>query len=259
MVLRYSEQTIEEIFSSKEFINCFEENYSNKNKDQLISFLNNIETNKKYYKMGIQKNKRFKRVENDDTICIKKINSLINKLTKDTCENIIKEIIPLLKPQILSYIIEKIIEKSLMHHIYIDLYVKLIYNISKRFNIYILLNKEIETKYTKLLNFKIEGETYDDLCNKNNNLDKMSGLSILITHLEKENKINNGSQKIINDLLKQINYNDLDNLFKIIVCIYNIFKINTSLKEKYIDKLNEIKNNKINSRIKFKIMDILDI
>ena len=259
MVLRYSEQTIEEIFSSKEFVNCFEEHYSNKNKDQLISFLNNIETNKKYYKMGIQKNKRYKRVENDDTICIKKINSLINKLTHDTCDNIIKEIMPLLKSQILSYIIENIIEKSLMHHIYIDLYVKLIYNISKNFNIYILLNKEIETKYTKLLNFKIEGETYVDLCNKNNNLDKMSGLSILITHLEKENKINNGSQKIIDDLIQKINYNDLDNLFKIIVCIYNIFKINTSLKEKYIDKLNEIKNNKINSRIKFKIMDILDI
>ena len=259
MVLKYSEQTIEEIFSSKEFLNCFEEHYSNKNKDQLITFLNNIETNKKYYKMGIQKNKRFKRTENDDTLCIKKINSLINKLTEDTCENIIKDIIPLLKSQILSYIIENIIEKSLMHHIYIKLYVKLIYNINKNFNIYILLNKEIETKYLKLLNFKINGETYDDLCEKNNNLDKMSGLSILITHLEKENKINNGSQKIIDDLLKKINYNDLDNLFKIIVCIYNIFKINTSLKEKYIDKLNEIKNNKINSRIKFKIMDILDI
>ncbi len=259
MVLRYSEQTIEEIFSSKEFLNCFEEHYSNKNKDQLISFLNNIETNKKYYKMGIQKNKRFKRVENDDTVCIKKINSLINKLTNETCDNIIKGIMPLLKSQILSYIIENIIEKSLMHHIYIYLYVKLIYNIGKNFNIYILLNKEIETKYLKLLNFKINGETYDDLCEKNNNLDKMSGLSILITHLEKENKINNGSQKIIDDLLQKINYSDLDNLFKIIVCIYNIFKINTSLKEKYIDKLNEIKNNKINSRIKFKIMDILDI
>jgi len=259
MVLRYSEQTIEEIFSSKEFVNCFEEHYSNKNKDQLISFLNNIETNKKYYKMGIQKNKRYKRVENDDTVCIKKINSLINKLTNETCDNIIKEIMPLLKSQILSYIIENIIEKSLMHHIYIDLYVKLIYNIGKNFNIYILLNKEIETKYSKLLNFKINGETYDDLCEKNNNLDKMSGLSILITHLEKENKINNGSQKIIDDLLQKINYSDLDNLFKIIVCIYNILKINTSLKEKYIDKLNEIKNNKINSRIKFKIMDILDI
>ena len=259
MVLRYSEQTIEEIFSSKEFLNCFEEHYSNKNKDQLISFLNNIETNKKYYKMGIQKNKRFKRIENDDTLCIKKINSLINKLTENTCENIIKDIIPLLKSQILSYIIENIIEKSLMHHIYIKLYVKLIYNINKNFNIYILLNKEIETKYLKLLNYKINGDTYDDLCEKNNNLDKITGLSILITHLEKENKINNGSQKIIDDLLQKINYNDLDNLFKIIVCIYNIFKINTSLKGNYIDKLNEIKNNKINSRIKFKIMDILDI
>ena len=38
-----------------------------------------------------------------------------------------------------------------------------------------------------------------------------------------------------------------------------MFSINKSLKSKYESKINEIKNNKINSKIKFKIMDILDI
>ena len=260
MVLKYSEETIEEIFSSKEFLNCFEEHHNNKNKVQLISFLNNIETNKKYYKMGIQKNKRFKRIENEDTLYIKKINSLINKLTEDTYENIIKEVLPLLKRHILSYIIENIIEKSLLHHIYIELYVKLLNNINKKLNINILLNKEIETKYRTLMSTKIKDETYDDLCEKNNNLDKITGLSILISHLENVIKINNDSKIIINDLLQKINYDDLDNLFKIIVCIYNILKNNTSIKILYEKKLNEImQNKKINSRIKFKIMDILDI
>ena len=71
MVLHYDEQTCEEIFSSKQFIDSFNKRYTNDNKQKLISFLDNIETNKKYYKMGIHKNKKFKRVENNDTLIIK--------------------------------------------------------------------------------------------------------------------------------------------------------------------------------------------
>ena len=113
MVLRYSEQTCEEIFSSKEFLNCFEEHYTNKNKEQLISFLNNIDTNKKYYKMGIHKNKRFKRVENTDTTNIKSINSLLNKLTTENYKIIIQDILKLVQSHILTYIIENIIQIQL--------------------------------------------------------------------------------------------------------------------------------------------------
>jgi len=167
MVLRYSEETTEEIFSSKEFLNCFEENYSNKNKEQLISFLNNIETNKKYYKMGIHKNKRYKRVENEDTILIKNINSLLNKLTYENYNSINNEILNLVKSHILTYIIENIVQKSLLHHIYIELYVKLINMINKKFNINILLNKELEKIYSNLLNEQNNTETYEGLCNKN--------------------------------------------------------------------------------------------
>ena len=259
MVLRYSEQTCEEIFSSKEFLNCFERNYTNKNKQQLISFLNNIDTNKKYYKMGIHKNKRFKRVENTDTTNIKSINSLLNKLTTENYKIIIQDILKLVQSHILTYIIENIIQKSLLHHIYIELYVELLNSINEKHNINFLLNKILNKIYADLINEKNDSETYENLIKKNNNLDNISGLSILITHLEKKNNIENNSKKIINDLLEKVDYNDLDNLFKIVLCIFNIIKINTSLKNIYSQKLDLIKSNKINSKIKFKIMDIQDI
>lgn len=259
MVLRYSEETIDEIISSKEFLNCFEGHYTNKNKDQLISFLNGIDTNKKYYKMGIHKNKRFKKIENTDTTNIKSINSLLNKLTENNYKTIISDILKLVKPHILTYIIENIIQKSLLHHIYIELYVEILNSINSKYNINLLLNKQLEKIYNNLIEEKNDSDTYENLIKKNNNLDTISGLSILITHLEKNNSLQNDSKKIIEDLLNKINYDNLDEVYKIIVCIYNIIKINNSLKDIYNEKLNEIKSNKVNSKIKFKIMDIQDI
>ena len=88
-------------------------------------FLNSIETNKKYYKMGISRNKKFKRKENTDTLTIKEINSLLNKLTYQNKNENIEKINTLIKPQFFKYIIENVIDKSLLHHIYIELYVEL--------------------------------------------------------------------------------------------------------------------------------------
>ena len=259
MVLKYSEEAIEKIISSKEFLNCFEEKYTNEKKKYLIDFLNNIETNKKYYKMGIQRNKRFRRNENDDTLTIKNINSLLNKITFDNYENICSEIQPLIKKHTLSYILENIIEKSLLHHIYIELYVQFINKIKESFNITEILNKELNNKYNSLINEKIVGNSYEDLCKKNNNIDKLSGLTMLIAYLEKDNNIICNTEKIITELLNEISYDNLEYVYKIITCLFNIFKINKELIKINSDKLNEIKNNKINSKIKFKIMDIFDI
>jgi len=259
MVLMYSEETIHEIISSKEFLNCFEENYNNEKKNSLIHFLNNIETNKKYYKLGIQKSKRFRRNENDDTLTIKNINSLLNKITFDNYENICSEIQKFIKKHTLPYILENIIEKSLLHHIYIELYVKFINKIKETNDINDILNKEITKKYNLLLNEKIEGDSYEELCKKNNNMDKLSGLTILIANLEKKNVINCNSEKIVKEILEDINYDNLEYVYKMLTCLLNIFKINKELIDIYSDKLNEIKNNKINSKIKFKIMDIFDI
>ena len=38
--------------------------------------------------------------------------------------------------------------------------------------------------------FNDKGDTYEDLCQKNKNIDNIIGLSILITHLEKEGNLN---------------------------------------------------------------------
>ena len=56
----YNGVSFNSIFSSEEFKKGFI-SYKNKtNIDDLIDFLDNIETNKKYYRMNIHKNKRYK-------------------------------------------------------------------------------------------------------------------------------------------------------------------------------------------------------
>ena len=102
------------------------------------------------------------------TVLIKNINSLLNKLTNENYITINHEILKLVKSHIMTYIIENIINKSLLHHIYIKLYVKLLNMINKKFNINILLNKELETIYTSLMKEKNDVSTYEGLCNKNN-------------------------------------------------------------------------------------------
>ena len=70
----------------KEFLKSedFKVNYSDylKKKDNtLLDFLDNIDLNKKYYRMNINKNKRYKKETTEDTSSIKEINSMINKIT----------------------------------------------------------------------------------------------------------------------------------------------------------------------------------
>ncbi len=257
MVLHYTEQTCEEVFSSEKF-NSLYHNNSYKN-NELKKFLNNIETNKKYYKMGISKNKKFKRKENTDTLIIKEITSLLNKLTYENKNENIEKINISLKPQFLKYIIENVIDKSLLHHIYIEVYVELLNIISKTYDINDILNTMIDKYYNLLVNEENSVDSYENLIKKNNNLDKLCGLGIIVGYLERTHKLNKDSRFIINDLLKNIDYTDTDNLYKRIICIFNVIKVNPSIRDLFYDELNDIKKNKIPSKVKFKIMDIFDI
>tara|TARA_B100000282_G_scaffold276063_1_gene233877 strand:+ start:495 stop:1268 length:774 start_codon:yes stop_codon:yes gene_type:complete len=257
MVLHYKEQTCEEIFSSDKFNNLYDNN-SYKN-NQLKKFLNNIETNKKYYKMGISRNKKFKRKENTDTLIIKEITSLLNKLTYENKNENIEKINISLKPQFLKYIIENVIDKSLLHHIYIELYVELLNIISKTYDINDILNTMIDKYYNTLVNEENSVDSYENLIKKNNNLDKLCGLGIIVGYLEKTHNLNKDSQYIISDLIKNIDYSDTDNLYKRIICIFNVIKVNPCIRDLFYDELNDIKKNKIPSKVKFKIMDIFDI
>ena len=177
-------------------------------------FLNSIETNKKYYKMGISRNKKFKRKENTDTLTIKEINSLLNKLTYQNKNENIEKINTLIKPQFFKYIIENVIDKSLLHHIYIELYVELLNSISNKYDIYDILNTMIDKYYNSLVNEENTEDSYENLIKRNDNLDKLCGLVIIVGYLEKTHKLNINSQFIINDLIKNIDYKDTDNLYK---------------------------------------------
>ena len=103
----------------------FKENYQiykSKIGNDLILFLDSIDTNRKYYRIGINKNQRFRKVVTKDTQAIKDINSLINKLTDENYEKI-KNIIfkKITGEYIIPYIIENLVENSILHHIYIPL------------------------------------------------------------------------------------------------------------------------------------------
>ena len=94
-------------------------------KDNNLSvFLDNIDLNKKYYRMNLIKNKKYAKVATQDTSAIKEINSMINKITDLNYEILKKQIIGKINVEhIIPYIIQNLAESSLKHHRYIPLYV----------------------------------------------------------------------------------------------------------------------------------------
>ena len=74
-----------DLFQTSSFKENFEEYKSKNNKgiSELLDFLDSIETNKKYYRIGVQKNKKYRKKQNEDTEDIKNINSLVNKITEN--------------------------------------------------------------------------------------------------------------------------------------------------------------------------------
>ena len=77
--------SIQEILQSEEFQTKYNSYQNQKDVQQNIEnlslFLDNIQTNKKYYRMTINRNRRYKKESTEDTGILKKINSDINKLS----------------------------------------------------------------------------------------------------------------------------------------------------------------------------------
>ena len=249
-----------DLFQTSSFKESFEEYKSKNNKDisQLINFLDSIETNKKYYRIGVQKNKKYRKVQNEDTEDIKNINSLVNKLTETNFEAIKSSIVKLInKEHLLPYIIENIIEKSILHHRYVHLYVSILKEINNKNKIRFITtrcNKHYDDFFNK---FNIDGDTYDDLCKRNKNIDNIIGFSILITHLEKEGIIANYVEKVLDPFMKKIDSVGDEELFKMLTSFFNISQLYyEEIPPKYKDTLLKLKGEK-NAKIKFKIMDIL--
>ena len=112
-------EVIKEYMGSDDFMKKYNDYLLIKD-NNLSQFLDNIDLNKKYYRMNINKNKRYSKVITEDTSSIKEINSMINKITDQNYEILKKQIIEKINVEhIIPYIIQKLAESSLKHHIYI--------------------------------------------------------------------------------------------------------------------------------------------
>lgn len=234
-----------------------------KTKDNHLSqFLDNIDLNKKYYRMNINKNKRYAKVITEDTSSIKEINSMINKITDQNYEVLKKQIIEKINVEhIIPYIIQKLAESSLKHHIYIPLYVGILSDIDSPKKKTILL-KLCNRYYTELFHEskrETDSSLYEQLCDVNKNIDNIIGFSLLISHLEKEDIINNFIDKVLDPFMHHLSFKSDSELFKMLLSFESIARIHYQvIPDKYQKILNTIKENSQSAKIRFKIMDILD-
>lgn len=252
---------LDEILLSDDFKSEYV-NYKKRIKFQkLIDFLDNIENNKNYYHLNVNKKKIFKKSNNDDTIILKKINNLINKITDKTFKKIKCEITILMvdKDYLHSIIIENLIDISITNKLYIELYVDLLITINNKREILKYCNKY----YNIFFNEEIEknDSKYLQLCNVNKRTDNIIGYSLLISYLEKHAFVENYIKKILDNFFNELFMKKLNDIefFQYLLSIETIFTMHSNkLNESYVKKLNHIKSDHGSSKIRFKIMDILN-
>jgi|TARA_Y100000996_G_C22504375_1_gene635739 hypothetical protein len=258
-------ESVNEVLNSEVFKTEYN-SYIKRNKkgiQQLKSFLDNIETNKKYYRMNINKNRRYKKENTEDTDTIKNINSDINKLSEMNYDKLKPLIISRInKEYMIPYLIENLIEKSILHTKYIPLYVGVLNDIPFD-NKYSLVLKLCNKYYEQFFDFKLQNNndtTYLKLCAKNKNTDNIIGYSLLIAHLEKEKIINGYIDKVLGPFMESISNNENDiEVFNMLTSFYNISELyyENGIPQEYVRVLGELKDKTPVSKIKFKIMDIL--
>tara|TARA_B110000285_G_C14992529_1_gene547068 strand:- start:139 stop:921 length:783 start_codon:yes stop_codon:yes gene_type:complete len=257
-------EEIKGILLTEDFLKLYDQYIGHKEQDKLLDYIDNIETNKKYYRMNINKNKRYAKSTTEDTSIIKDINREINKLT-DKNYNVLKpKIVGNINSieYIIPYVLETIFENSILHHIYVPLYVGIIKEI-KSDSKNRIINKLCDTYYQKLFNNIIESDKteYEKLCLDNKNTDNIIGFSLLLAHLEKETIINGYIDNIISSSMGSITTRAVEDQQKLLISFQNISQIyfDNEIPEKYKIILLDIKKNTKSSKINFKIMDILEL
>ena len=152
--------------------------------NNLINYFESLDINKKYYKMNISsKNAKFRNSLSNETIIMKNIHNYLNKVTSQNINDIklkIKQEISKNK-EILNLIINIIIDKCISDTKYIDLYIDILYDLSKIYNIKldVFIKKYMNKIYIEI-NYNKNDTNYVNLCNMNKNIDNTIGLSILI-------------------------------------------------------------------------------
>tara|TARA_B100001094_G_scaffold333460_1_gene412877 strand:- start:3755 stop:4561 length:807 start_codon:yes stop_codon:yes gene_type:complete len=264
MVTHYDIKEISSIIKSDEFISNYNKNHLNNEKNKNIKlFLEKIKKNKNYYKLNI--NSLASNNKNIDINIIKSITNNINKITDKNKDIIIKNIQDKINNKetaniVINILIDCIIINSKFSNLYIELVKKIIENYKIDLNT--LIDKFHNLLYKNYKDTEIKNY-YKLLCEKNKCTDNSIGYSILVTKLEKSNIILNKVNKLIDELLDKMNSDYEEDLYKYILCIYEIIKLKNIKKEDKIylkikNKLDDISKNIKSKKIKFKIIDIFD-
>ena len=271
-MIYYSGEKLNEIYQDSKFLSDYDEFIKDNNDlNELKKFIDSIELNKKYFRLEMNKKHGYrKKYKNqnigDDTLSIKEINSLLNKLTDKNILTIREKIKTKLinKEYLTTLIIESILEKCIIHYSYISLYIELInylYSGNENINsiIYSITNKIFNNINESQI---IEVSDYLIMCEKNKKLDKLIGHSILVTELEKQKIITGKIHPILDNFIQVLSEcKEDDEKYKCVQCLYNIFKSYYGgyiLPEGYIQKLKNLIKEEKSNKIKFKMMDILD-
>lgn len=267
-MIYYSESTLKDLFHNETFLkDCEDYKSSNTELIKTMDFINNIELNKKYFRLEMNKKRGYKKrnqFKETDTTCIKEVNSLLNKLTDKNILSIRTKIKTKLedKNYLKNLIIDSILEKCTIHTPYISLYLDLINYLYGTGN-----NEMIQTSTDKLyqtiqnIEYKEESD-YLRICERNKKLDKLIGHSLLITELEKKKIVTGKIHPTLENFIKILSECDEDEeKYKCVQCLYNMFKSYYGeyiLPEGYNQKLKSLIEKEKSMKIKFKMMDIIE-
>ena len=245
MVVYYSREQLHAIWNSEAFKKEYEE-YKLANKSKIDKLLN---INKKDFQLS--------NISDE----LKTFKNNLNKLSTSNIKKMKSEISNIVIDDILEECIIIIIDKCISEPSYIDLYLVVLKDILDKnvLDIRYIINDKIKTIFTAIIEDD-ELSEYDKLCNINKRLDHSVGLCILIVKLEKNFIIENYIKNTIDRFLSTLDISNTELCDKSIASLYTIF---TLLDPRFIivyeDKLQEIKNQDIGKKNKFKIMDIFDL
>jgi hypothetical protein len=266
MTVHYSVESLSSLFLSDKFISD-KNSYKQSHKLEINSlerFLDSIEINKQYFRTGIHvKNPKYKKKVYDDTGVIKQLKSSLNKMSGLTYKKLSEDICKQLdnKTHLYPILLQYIFEQSLCHHTYCSYYAHLVEQLHNKYNNEGLILSQINKTDESINKTHIIEADYASLCEKNKQTDQLIGFSIFITELELKGIIQGKVDKNILSLIDKLTSDNDDELYKCLVCLYNIFKVlykDSDIFEGYKVKLTIIKDSTTVMKVKFKIMDILE-
>ena len=271
MVSHYDDDRLSEIFASEDFLKGYEHyRHGNSEISEFRKFIDNIEINKKYFRLAMNKTgyrkKYHKQNVSEDTRAIKEIQSYLNKMTDQTANKLIGEIKTRVtgRDYLYKMIMESFIEKCIIYPQYISLYLRGLQEIyGPRPDFKESLMQCIDESHATIVNAVIsEVSDYLTFCAKNKRLDKLIGHSMLITECEKAKLVKDRIHPSISSLLEILKEQTSDEeSYKCVQCLYEILKslYGTSLlPQGYIDQIKSLIDGETKPKIKYKMMDILE-